>query len=384
MFPSVEELRELAQGLEEIQQRLAPHFERAEPRAQAMSYIRGLLSTTERKNGWHLAELAGATTPDGMQRLLNHAHWDADLVRDDLQAYVLAHLADSEAVLTIDETGFVKKGKKSAGVAPQYSGTVGKIANCQVGVYLTYATKAGGVLIDRDLYLPKEWTADPERLKEAGIPEESTTIPKPTMAKEMLARALAHGITAAWVTGDTVYGGDTKLRNFLEERLQPYVLAVPANQRIGLSHRADEVIAAQPSDQWQRLSAGEGSQGPRCYDWVWVELSFRWLEPGWKQWLLSRRSISRPDELAYYLVFAPETVTLQQVVQAAGTRWRIEEDFELGKQQVGLDEYEVRKYEAWYRHQTLAMFALAFLTVLKVQAQKKGHLRSKKPSSFSR
>src|SRR5690242_10467342 len=285
MFPSVEELRELAQGLEEIQQRLAPHFERAEPRQRAMSYLRGLMSTTERKNGWHLAELAGEGTPDGYQRLLNHAHWDADAVRDDLQAYVLAHLADPEAVLAIDETGFVKKGKKSAGVAPQYSGTVGKIANCQIGVYLTYATKAGGVLIDRELYLPKGWTADPERLKEAGIPQESTTIPKPTLAKEMLARAFAHGITAAWVTGDTVYGGDTKLRSFLEERLQPYILAVPANQRIGLAHRADEVIASLPASHWQRLSAGEGSQGPRFYDWVWTRLDFRWTEPGWKQWL---------------------------------------------------------------------------------------------------
>jgi SRSO17 transposase len=230
------------------------------------------------------------------------------------------------------------------------------------------------VLIDRELYLPKEWTAAPERLKEAGILQQSTTIPKLTMAKEMLARAFAHGITAAWVTGDTVYGGDTKLRSWLEERLQPYVLAVPANQRIGLAHRADEVIAAQPSDQWQRLSAGEGSQGPRWYDWVWVELTFRWLSPGWKQWQLCRRSISHPDELADYLVFAKDSVTLQQMVQAAGTRWRIEEDFELGKQQVGLDEYEVRKYQVWYRHQTLAMFALAFLTVLKVQAQKKGGL----------
>ena len=287
-------------------------------------------------------------------------------------------------MLAIDETGFVKKGKKSAGVAPQYTATVGKIANCQIGVYLTYATSAGGVLIDRALYLPKEWSDDPDRLKEAGIAEESQTIPKPTMAKGMLEHAFAHGIKAAWVTGDTVYGEDYTLRSWLEEQLQPYVLAVPKNQRIGLGHRADEVIASLAKANWQRLSAGEGSQGPRFYDWIWTRLSFRDLEPGCKQWLLARRSISDPSELAYYLVFAPETVTLEQVVRAAGTRWRIEEDFELGKQQVGLDEYEVRKYEAWYRHQTLAMFALAFLTVLKVQAQKKGPSTSKKPSRFSR
>lgn len=384
VFPSIEDLRTWADRLEEVQVRLAPYFERSEPRQRAIAYIRGLISTIERKNGWQLAELAREATPDGMQRLLNAAKWDVDQVRDDLQEYILTHLADPEAVLVVDETGFVKKGNKSAGVAAQYSGTVGKIANCQIGVFLAYANRYGAVLLDRELYLHADWEKKPERCKEAAIPEDRrTTIPKPMLAKQMLERAFAHGVKATWVTGDTVYGGDTKLRIWLEERLQPYVLAVPKNQRIGLSHRADEVVASWPAERWQRLSAGEGSQGPRFYDWAWQSLDFRWTEPGWKQWLLARRSLSDPTEIAYYFVFAPEAVTLEQVVRTAGSRWQVEEAFELAKQQVGLDEYEVRHWQGWYRHITLAMFALAFLTVIKVAGQKRGPtFRSEKSQSF--
>ena len=214
--------------------------------------------------------------------------------------------------------------------------------------------------------------------------ERRTTIPKPTLAKQMLARAFAHGVKAAWVTGDTVYGGDYKLRSWLEERLQPYVLAVPKNQRLGLTHRADSVVASWPAEAWQRLSAGEGSQGPRLYDWAWQSLDFRWTEPGWKQWLLARRSLSDPTEIASYLVFAPESVSLQQVVRAAGSRWQVEEAFELAKQQVGLDDYEVRHWQGWYRHITLAMFALALLTVVKVAGQKRGpNFRGKRSLSSS-
>jgi SRSO17 transposase len=385
VFPSIEELRSWADRLEEVQDRLAPYFERAEPRQRVMAYIRGLLSITERKNGWQLAELAGEATPDGMQRLLNTAHWDVDQVRDDLQQYVLTHLADPEAVLVIDETGFLKKGTKSVGVAAQYTGTAGKIANCQIGVFLAYANRYGAVLLDRELYLHADWEKDPERCQEAGVPDERRkTIPKPTLARQMLAHAFAQGVKAAWVTGDTVYGGDYKLRSWLEERLQPYVLAIPKNQRIGLTHRADAVLASWPAECWQRLSAGEGSQGQRLYDWAWQELSFRLTEPGWKQWLLARRSVSDPTEIAYYFVFAPVTISLQQVVRAAGSRWQVEEAFELAKGQVGLDEYEVRHWQGWYRHITLAMFALAFLTVVKVAGQKRGpKSRSRKPLNSS-
>jgi SRSO17 transposase len=383
-FLSVEELRSWADGLEELQARLAPFFARAEPRQRALAYLRGLLSQTERKNGWQLAELAGETTPDGMQRLLNTALWDADQVRDDLQQYVLTHLADPEAVLVVDETGFLKKGKKSVGVAAQYSGTAGKIANCQIGVFLGYANRYGAVLIDRELYLPREWADDPARGLEAGVPAGTASIPKSTLAKGMLERAFAQGVQAAWVTGDTIYGGDYKLRSWLEARLQPYVVAIPKNQRIGLTHRADDVVGSWPAGQWQRLSAGEGSQGPRLSDWAWQSLDFRLTEPGWKQWLLARRSLSEPTELAYYFVFAPETVGLEQVVRAAGSRWQVEEGFELAKQQVGLDEYEVRHWQGWYRHVTLAMFALAFLTVVKTMARKKGQSAAKPSTTSSR
>ncbi len=335
-FPSVEDLRRWADSLEEVQERLAPSFERVEPRQRALASIRGLISSTKRKNGWQLAELAGEATPDGMQRLLNTAKWDADQVRDDVQEYILTHLADPQAVLVVDETGFIKKGTKSAGVAAQYSGTVGKIANSQIGVFLAYANRSGAVLLDRELYLHADWEKDPERCEEAEIPEERrSTIPKPKLARQMLERAFTHGISAPWVAGDTVYGGDTKLRMRLEERLQPYVLAVPKNQRVGLASRADEVVANWLPRRWQCLSAGEGSQGPRFFDWAWLSLDFRWMEPGWNQWLLARRSRSNPTEIAYYFVFAPESTGLESVVRAAGSRRQVEEAFELAKQQVG-------------------------------------------------
>jgi SRSO17 transposase len=352
MFPAGEDLRLWADAVEGVEQVLAPHFARAEPRQRAMRYLRGLLRSVERKNGWQLAELAGEATPDGMQRLLNTAHWDADQVRDDLQAYMLEHLGNPQAVLVMDETGFLKKGAKSAGVAPQYSGTAATIATCQIGVFLAYATAAGPVLIDREFYLPTAWSSDRARCQEAGIPEEQTTIPKPTVAKQMLDRAFAHGIQAAWVTGDRVYGGDDQLRAWLEERQQPYVLAVPRNQRVGLTASAEQVVARWQTTAWQRLSAGEGRQGARWYDWAWQALECRALPEGWQQWLLARRSISHPDAIAYSFVFAPAAVQREDVVRAAGMRWQVEEGFELAKQEVGLDEYEVRQWQGWYRHIT--------------------------------
>jgi len=231
-FPSQADLHTWAAELDAVAAALGPRFERAEPRQRAIAYLTGLLSTAERKNGWHLAELAGEATPDGMQRLLNTAHWDADAVRDDLVAYVMAHLADPQAILVLDETGFVKKGTKSVGVAPQYCGTVGKIANCQVGVFLAYATRHGPVLLDRALFLPKEWAPDRARRAEAGVPDDvaAMSTPKPALGKQLLARAFAAGVRAAWVTGDTVYGGAYAVRHLLEERQQPFVLAVPSTQ----------------------------------------------------------------------------------------------------------------------------------------------------------
>lgn len=301
-----------------------------------------------------------------MQRLLSTAHWDADAVRDDLVTYVVAHLADPGAILVLDETSFVKKGTKSVGVAPQYSGTVGKIANCQVGVFLAYATRHGPVLLDRALFLPKDWAQDQARRAEAGVPEEvaATSVPKPALGQKLLTRAFAAGVRAAWVTADTVYGGAYALRRLLEERRQPFVVAVPSTQRVGLSATAAGVAANWPTTAWQRLSAGEGSQGPRLYDWAWMPMTWRDAPAGMAHWLLARRSLAHPVEIAYYFVFGPLTSSLEQIVQVAGARWQVEQAFELAKQEVGLDEYEVRHWPGWYRHITLAMFALAYLTVV--------------------
>jgi SRSO17 transposase len=262
----------------------------------------------------------------------------------------------------------VKKGTKSVGVAPQYCGTVGKIANCQIGVFRAYATRHGPVLLDRELYLPKEWADDPARRTEAGVPAEVSCIPKPTLGKQLLEHAFAAGVTAAWVTADSIYGGDYKLRHYLEEREQPFVLAVPSTQRVGLSAKAAAMAASWPAQAWQRLSAGEGSQGPRWYDWAWMPMAWRDAPLGMAHYLLARRSLSQPDELAYYFVFGPSAVSLEQVVQVAGTRWQVEQAFELAKGEVGLDEYEVRTWVGWYRHITLALFALAYLTVVRMHA----------------
>jgi SRSO17 transposase len=363
-------------GWDEVQERIGPRFARSEQRQRVRRYVDGLLSPVERKNGWQLAEQAGEARPYGMQRLLAGAKWDADAVRDDLRAYVLEHLGDPRAVLVIDETGFLKQGTKSVGVKRQYSGTAGRIENCQIGVFLAYAAPEGHVLLDRELYLPREWADDPERRREAGVPDEVRFATKPELARRMLERALAAEVPAAWVTGDSIYGGDRRLRVWLEQHEHPFVLAVTSDEPVWAvldgrwgQPRADVIAAAQiPADAWQRLSAGDGAKGPRWYDWARVRLARLQLTPEerrWDHWLLVRRSRRDPTELAYYVVFAPAGTTLRTLVRVAGHRWRIEQSFELAKGEVGLDHYEVRRWEGWYRHMTLAMFALAYLAVLR-------------------
>jgi SRSO17 transposase len=364
---TVAEVEGWAVGLEKVLERIGPRFARSEPRARAGVYLRGLLSAAERKNGWTLAEQAGDRTPDAMQRLLNHADWNADAVRDDLRDYVVEHLGDERAVLVVDETGFLKKGTKSAGVARQYSGTAGRIENCQVGVFLAYATPAGRTFIDRELYLPKAWIADRDRCAAAGIGADVEFATKPELALAMLSRALDAGVPAGWVAADEVYGQHAGLRLALEERGMFYVLAVPVNQytiatlggRIAQA-RVDAVSAAVPESDWQRLSAGAGAKGPRLYDWVRVPIR-PLSEPG-RHWLLVRRSLT-DGELAHYLCFCPPEASLADLVTVAGRRWAIEESFQTAKGEVGLDHYQVRRYDAWYRHITLACLAHAYLTV---------------------
>jgi SRSO17 transposase len=353
--------------LTDIERRLAPYFERAEPRQRAMAYVWGLLSPAERKNSWQLAEVSGDTTPYAFQHLLRRALWDPDAVRDELRHYIMQHLGDPEAVLVLDDTDFLKKGRHSAGVARQYRGTAGKVDNCQIDVFLGYASALGHVLLDRELYLPEEWTDDPERCRQAGIPAVRRFATKPQLAQQMLARAFTAGISATWVTADSVYGNDRRLRMWLEGQPQAYVLAVSGQAYVWLGWRQRQVktiLAALPADGWTRLSAGDGTKGPRCYDWRWLPLAEP-LEPDWRRWLLVRRRVSDPTDLSAYVVFAPHEITLEAVVRVAGTRWTIESGFEAAKGEVGLDDYEVRSWTGWYRQITLAMWALALLTVLR-------------------
>jgi SRSO17 transposase len=369
---TVAEVEDWAAGLEKVLERIGGRFARSEPRVRAGVYLRGLLSAAERKNGWTLAEQAGDRTPDAMQRLLNHADWDADAVRDDLRAYVVEHLGDEAAVLVVDETGFLKKGTRSAGVARQYSGTAGRIENCQVGVFLAYATPAGRTFIDRALYLPKAWIEDRDRCAAAGIGPEVAFATKPELALAMLTRALDAGVPAGWVTADEIYGQHSGLRLALEERGMPYVLAVPVSQSVftlldgrPVQCRADAASAAVPASAWQRLSAGAGAKGPRLYDWTRIPIRLL-SEPG-RYWLLVRRSLT-DGELSHYLCLAPPESSLAELVAVAGARWAIEESFHTAKGEVGLDHYQVRRYDAWYRHITLACLAHAYLTVTRAAA----------------
>jgi SRSO17 transposase len=368
-------LRSWTEELEAVGERLSVHFTRSEARQRAQDYLRGLLSGAERKNSWQLAEVAGNSTPYGIQHLLGRANWDAHAVRDDLRGYVLEGLAGEESSLIVDETGFIKKGDKSVGVKRQYTGTVGKRENCQVGVFLAYASERGQAFIDRELYLPEEWVEDKERREQAGVPEEVRMRTKPELAKAMLQRALDAGVKAEWVVADCVYGDSRRLGMFLEEREQPYVLALSgkAHVRAGFyQHRVGTVLESLrqgellPEEGFRRISAGEGSKGPRLYDWLRLPLNPS-LQEGFQRWLLVRRSIEDPEEISAYTVFAPDGATLEALAKAAGSRWRVEIGFEEAKGEVGLAHYEVRSWDGWYRHITLALFAQAFLTSIRAE-----------------
>ena len=374
----VAEVARWADGIERAHECIAGRFRRPEPRRRALAYLRGLLSPVERKNGWQLAEQAGDATPDGVQRLLYNYRWDADLVRDDLRDYVVEHLGCADGVVVVDETGFLKKGDKSAGVQRQYSGTAGRIENCQVGVFLAYAGVKGRTLLDRELYLPQVWARDWERRREAGVPDSAGFRTKPQLAQFMLGRTLESGVPFAWFTGDEVYGSDRNLRLWLEREEIAHVMAKKSNEKLWaltdrgpLQVRADRLAAGVEESAWVRCSAGNGAKGPRVYDWAAVDIR-PLREPGKGHWLLARRSVAKPGELAFYVCFGPSDTTLEELVRVAGTRWAIEECFEEAKGEVGLDQYEVRRWDGWYRHITLAMLAQAYLAVIRHQAMEQG------------
>jgi SRSO17 transposase len=349
-------------GFEEVFGLVAGRFAQVESRRRARLYLLGLLSGAERKNSWTIAEQAGDLSPDGMQRLLNFYRWDADAVRDDLRGYVLNQLGDPAGVVVADETGFLKKGICSAGVQRQYSGTAGRIENCQLGVFLTYTSPRGRALIDRELYLPKTWTEDHERCAGAGIGPDVEFATKPALARKMLERLLTtHGRQAVpWFTADEAYGDNPRLRDWLDTQDINYVMAISCDARFPTPtgpRRADELAASAPKRGWQRLSCGKGSKGHRLYDWLLID-------PGADDHLLLvRRSISKPSELAYYLCRSSIPVPLAELVRVAGSRWGVEETFQFAKNETGLDHYQVRRYDAWYRHITLSMRAAAILAV---------------------
>ena len=360
--------------LSQLHARLASHFARPEPYERMLRFVQGILSSVARKNGWQLAEQAREATPYGMQRLLSQAVWDVDGVRDTVRTFALGHLGTSQAIVAIDETSFPKRGAHSAGVKKQYCGTTGHVQNCQVGVFLSYITPFGHALIDRELYLPQDWTDDLARCRHAGIPDTISFRTKPDLAIAMLERLHQARVPVDWVVADSVYGGHLELRSWLEAHQYSYVGAVACDEPVVLSMPDGGVRRVEVRDvpalrltasSWHRLSMSEGTKGPRLFDWACVPLLHRGQEDGWHS-LLLRRTISPTPELAYYLVFAPPATALQAAVTALGGRWRIEEDFERGKD-LGLDHYEVRSFVGWYRHITLVMLALAFLVSLTVQ-----------------
>jgi len=372
------ELESWRTELGSLSERLGEFCVRPEPRQRLRQYMAGLLGGAQRRNAWYLAEAAGEAKPYGMQRLVASAGWDADEVCEDLAEYVIEHLGDASGVLVLDETGFLKKGDQSAGVARQYSGTAGKVENCQIGVFLAYAAPGGVAFLDRALYLPESWTCDRARCRKAGIPAEVEFATKPELGRQMLGRALLLRVPHAWVVADEVYGQDRRLRHWLEDRGEAFVLAVPTKEKAWVQGeagprqvRVDTLAQALPQSAWQRLSAGSGSKGERLYDWAEIALWRHGAEPGVDR-LLVRRSIADPQERAYYLVHAPRKEALEAVVRVAGSRWAIEVAFEAAKQEVGLDEYEVRKWDAWHRFITLALFAHAFLAVQRARVEKGG------------
>jgi SRSO17 transposase len=369
-----------------LKRRLGPVFGRAEVRASAGAFIDGLLSGISRKTGWLMAEQAGLDRPYRMQSLLGRSSWNADALRDLVRAEVVGSLGDPTGVLVVDETGFLKKGTHSVGVARQYSGTAGRIENCQVGVFLGYASPLGQALIDRRLYLPEAWAGDDARRRRVQVPETVEFATKPQIACALIASALDAGMPCAWVLADALYGSDSRLRRMLEGRGQPYVLAVRSNQTLRMlmddgllqtdpARLADDL----PNDAWMPHAAGEGSKGIRLYDWARIALP--WIVDGaFERWVLIRRNRRDPQDRAYYFVFAPTGTSLAELAGVAGLRWTIEECFQRAKEELGLDHCEARSWHGWHRHMTLCMAALAFLAGLSAQLR---HSAGGKPNERS-
>jgi SRSO17 transposase len=379
----VEDLEEWSDDFAAFHARFASVFRRREPREQCAKYLRGLLALVKRKNGWQLAEVVGDKAPDRTQRLLYQDQWTADAARDILQELVKESFSDEEGVGVVDETGFLKKGRHSVGVKRQYSGTAGKVENCQIGTFLSYATRRGHVFLDRRLYLPEDWSADEPRRAQAQVPEQVRFQTKPEQAAEMLEHAWEQGISMRWVVGDEVYGESTQLRDTIRKHGCGYVLAVKVNTQVRIQHdpgvtpagslrRVEEVVASWPESRWQRLTVAEGEKGPRVYDWAYQRVrESREGDFGPWAWLLARRAVNKATEIAYYLAYAPPETPLLTLAQVAASRYTVEQCIEEAKGETGLDEYEVRYWHSWYRHITLSMMAHAWLAFVRAKTQEK-------------
>lgn len=378
--PTLREMSQWLLSLHRLHQRLAPRFARPEVRQQVLLYLQAILSDVPRKNGWQIAEQARQTCPAGMQRLLSRAVWDEHGVRDDLRSLVRQCLEpppllppDASSVspfpvLVLDESGFPKRGRHSPGVAPQYCGRTGRVENCQVGVFASYVTTLGHALIDRELYLPQEWCADLPRRRAAHIPDHVSFATKPELARRLVQRAQHAQVPIRWVVADTVYGHAPELRDWLQAQGYAYVLAVPSTEALCVQTPTGELLLrdvatithlALRARHWHRLSQSLGTKGERLFDWARLLIAHAGQVDG-RHWLLVRRCLDDPSELAFFLVWAPSDTPLSLLVQAIGARWHIEEDLEANKA-LGLGHYEGRSYLGWYRHITLVLLASAFL-----------------------
>jgi SRSO17 transposase len=380
---SIETTLELwASSLREVKGRIRSLFTQDRVAASAGLFLDALLGDERRKTGWMRAEAAGDPGPWRQQALLGRGRWDADDLRDIVQSYVVENLANDDAVLVIDETGFLKQGKASCGVARQYTGSAGKITNCQIGVFAAYVSRHGHAFIDRALYLPTGWTDDPARLKAAYVPDAVGFATKPKLAARMIARAIAAAVPFRWVAADTVYGiGD--LERDLRRAGKGYVLGVSASHVFRswgkpqpIAGTAAEIAGTlQPSD-WKRLSAGAGTKGPRLHDWCYLELADLKSEAAnhenhglWTRGLLIRRNIADAD-LAFFTTWCPAGTSIGTLVSVEGHRWAIEDSFETAKNEFGLDHNETRSWHGWNRHVALVMLAFAMMAVLRNQANK--------------
>ena len=369
-----------ASSLRNVKARIRLLFTQERVAASASLFLDGLLGDERRKTGWMRAEAAGDPGPWRQQAILGRGRWDAEALRDIVRDYALETLADKDAVLVIDETGFLKQGKASCGVARQYTGSAGKITNCQIGVFASYVSRHGHAFIDRALYLPQAWTDDPKRMTAAHVPGDVSFAKKPQIARRMIARAIAAKVPFSFVAADSVYGTG-ELETALRKAGKGYVLGVAANHRfhswgkkLMVRGSAATITRNLPKNAWRRLSAGDGTKGARLHDWAYLELAD--LDVGeynstltgkWTRGLLIRRNIADGD-LAFFSTWCPKNTPMKKLVLVEGHRWAIEDSFETAKNELGLDHNETRSWHGWHRHVSLVMLAFAMMAVIRHRA----------------